>query len=76
MGATSAAAGDTNGKDRTFKGENLLAGMHDSRVGGNGSPQDIVGFGQVNDDDLVLLADLFANTYEVVGLEGQALGEN
>lgn len=47
--------------------------MHDSTIGGNGSPENIVGIGEVNNDDLVLFVDLFAYTYKVVGFESQSL---
>ena len=40
--------------------------MHNSRVCRDGSPQDIVRVRKVDDDDLVLLVDLFTDTYEVV----------
>ncbi len=47
--------------------------MHDSRVGTNWPPEDIVGVRKVDDDDLVLLIDLFAHTNEVVRLKCQGL---
>jgi hypothetical protein len=52
----------------TLESENLLLGMHDSRVCCDGSPQDIVRVGEVDDNDLVLLIDLFTDTYEVIRL--------
>ena len=42
--------------------------MHDGRVGGDWSPEDIVGIGEVDDYDLVGLVDLFPYTDEVVRL--------
>lgn len=47
--------------------------VHYRGVRGNGSPHDIVGVGEVNDHDLILLVDFLPNTDEVVGLEGQGL---
>lgn len=43
--------------------------MHDGTVGSNRSPQDIVGIGKVDNNNLVLFIDLFSHAYEVVGLE-------
>lgn len=42
--------------------------MHDGRVGGDWSPEDIVGIGEVDDYDLVGLVDLLPHANEVVGL--------
>lgn len=53
---------------RTSQSKNLLVRVHDGRVGGNWSPQDIVGIGEVDDDDLVGLIDFLPHTNEVVGL--------
>jgi len=47
--------------------------MHDGRVCGYGATQDIVGIGEVNDDDLVLLVDFFTDTDKVVRLESECL---
>jgi hypothetical protein len=44
--------------------------MHDGRIGANWSPEDIVGVGEVDDYDLILLINLFAHTDEMVGFEG------
>jgi hypothetical protein len=44
--------------------------MHDGRISTDWSPEDIVGVREVNDDDLILLIDLFAHTDEMVRLEG------
>ena len=44
--------------------------MHDGRVGTDWSPEDIVGVREVNNDDLILLIDLFAHANKVVRLEG------
>jgi hypothetical protein len=43
--------------------------MHDGRIGTNWSPKDIVGVGEVDDDDLILLVDLFPQTDEMVRLK-------
>ena len=47
--------------------------MHNGGIGTNWPPKDIVGVGQVNDYDLILLIDLFAHTDKMVGLKGQCL---
>ena len=47
--------------------------MHDGGVGTDWPPEDIVGVGEVNDDDLILFIDLFAHTDKMVGLKGQSL---
>jgi hypothetical protein len=47
--------------------------MHNGGIGTDWPPEDIVGVGEVNDNDLILLIDLFAHTDKVVGLEGQSL---
>ena len=57
----------------TLQRENLLVGMHNGRIGANWPPEDIVGVGKVDDDDLVLLVDLFTHTNEVVRLKCQGL---
>ncbi len=44
--------------------------MHDGRIGTNWSPEDIIGVGEVNDYDLILLINLFAHTDKMVGFEG------
>lgn len=43
--------------------------MHDGGVSTDWSPKDIMGVREVDDDNLVLLIDLFAHTDEMVGLE-------
>lgn len=43
--------------------------MHDGGISTDWSPEDIVGVGKVNDDDLILLIDLFAHTDKMVGLK-------
>jgi len=43
--------------------------MHDGRIGTNWPPKDIVGVREVDDDNLILLVDLFPHTNEMVGLE-------
>ena len=47
--------------------------MHDGRVGANWPSEDIVGVRKVDDNNLVLLVDLFTHTNEVVRLECQGL---
>jgi hypothetical protein len=47
--------------------------MHDGGIGTDWPPEDIVGVGEVNNDDLILLIDLFAHTDKMVGLKGQSL---
>ena len=42
--------------------------VHDGRVRGDWSPENIVGVGEVDDDDLVGFIDLFPDTDKVVGL--------
>ena len=61
-----ATAGDAT--QRTLQSKDLLMRVHNGRVGGDWSPEDIVGIGEVYDDDLVGLVDLFPDTNEVVGL--------
>lgn len=56
----------TNTKQLTFQCKDLLARMHNCTVGSNRSPQDIVGIGKVDNDDLVLFIDLFSHAYEMV----------
>jgi hypothetical protein len=48
--------------------------VHDGRVCGDGTPEDIVGFRKVDDDDLILLIDLFSYTNKAVGFKRQSLG--
>ena len=57
-----------SGGRRTLQSKNLLMRMHNGRVGRNWSPEDIVCIGEVYDDDLVGVVDLFPYTDEVVGL--------
>lgn len=47
--------------------------MHNGRIGTNWPPKDIVGVRKVDNDNLILLVDLFSHTYEMVGLECQSL---
>ena len=47
--------------------------MHDGGIGTDWPSKDIVGVGEVNDNDLILLVDLFAHTDKMVGLKGQRL---
>jgi hypothetical protein len=68
MGSETAA-----GSRRTLERKYLLARVHNGRVGSDGSPEDIVALAQIDDDDLVLFVDLFANANEAVGLERQRL---
>jgi hypothetical protein len=44
--------------------------MHDGRISTDWSSKDIVSVREVDDDNLILLVDLFAHTDEVVRLEG------
>jgi len=52
---------------RTSQSQNLLRRVHDSRVGGNGSSQDIVCLGKVDDDDLALFVYFLSNANEAIG---------
>ncbi len=54
-------------RKRTSQSKNLLVRVHNGRVCRDWSPEDIVGIGEVNDDDLVSLIDLFPHTDEMVG---------
>lgn len=58
-----------------LEGEDALVRVHDHAVGRDGSSEDIVRVGEVNDDDLVLLPDLLADSNEAVRLERQRLPE-
>ena len=58
---------------RTLQGEYFLVWMHNGRVCGDWSSEDIVGVGQVHNDDLVGFIDLFPNTDEMVGLQRESL---
>ena len=49
--------------------QNLLSGMHDGRIGTNWSLKEIVNVRDVDDDNLILLVDLFPHSDEIVGLE-------
>ena len=53
----------------TSQRQDLVFGVHDGRVSRNGSPQYVVGIGEVDDDNLILLADFLAHTDEVVTLK-------
>ena len=44
--------------------------MHDGRISTDWSPKDIGGAREVDDDDLILIVDLFAHADEMVRLEG------
>lgn len=57
----------------TFQRNDLLLRVHNGRVGGDGPPHDIIGICQVNDDDLVLLANFFSYADEVVRLKSKRL---
>ena len=48
-------------------------GVHNGGVRSDWSPEDIVGVGEVHDDDLVGFIDLFPDTDEVVGLQCEGL---
>ena len=58
---------------RTFQSQNLLLRVHNRRVCGDWSTQNIIGVVQVDNDDLVLLVDFLPHTDEMVGFEGQCL---
>ena len=58
---------------RTLESQNLLVGVHNGRVGGDWSTQNIVGVGQVDDDDLVLFVEFLPHTNEMVGFQSQCL---
>ena len=47
--------------------------VHDGRIRCDWTAEDIVGVGEVDDDDLVLFIDFLSYTDKVVGLEGQRL---
>lgn len=47
--------------------------MHNGRVGCNRSSHNIIGIGKVDDDDLILVVYILANTNEVVGFQGESL---
>ena len=49
--------------------QNLLGRMHNGRISTDWSPKDIMGIREVDDDNLILLVDLFAHTDEMVRLE-------
>ena len=57
----------------TLQSENLLLRVHDGRVRRDGSSHEVVRVCQVDDDDLVLLVDLFSYANEVVRLERKRL---
>ena len=59
--------------DLTLQGNDLLVGVHDGTLSRDGSSHNIIGIGQVNNNDLILLSDLLPHTNEVVRLEGQRL---
>ena len=58
---------------RALQRQNLLGGVHNCRIRSNWAPQDIVGIGEVDDDDLILLIDFFTDANEVIALECQCL---
>lgn len=55
----------------TFERDNLANRVHDSRVGSNGPPDDIIRVIHVDDDDLALFADFLADANEPVRLHGE-----
>jgi hypothetical protein len=57
----------------TSESQNLLVGVHNRRVCGDWSTQNIVGVVQVDNDDLVLFVDFLPHTDKMVGFEGQRL---
>ena len=50
--------------------------MHDGRVGGHGPAGGVAGIRHLDDHHLVLLADLLADTDELVRLHGQGVEPN
>lgn len=60
-------------KTHTFQSQNLLVWVHKRRVGSNRSTHDIVGVGEVDNNDLVLVILFLSYTDIVVGLECQGL---
>lgn len=58
----------------TFQRDDLLLRVHNGRVGGDGPPHDIIGICQVDDDDLVLLANFFSYADKVVRFKSERLG--
>ena len=48
--------------------------MHNGGIRSDRSTYDLVGIGEVDDDDLVLLIDFLPHANEVVGLQRQVLG--
>lgn len=58
---------------RTLQREDLLARVHNCAVRCDGSPEDIVGIHEVDNNNLVLLSNLLSYTDEVVGLESEGL---
>lgn len=58
---------------RTLQRKDLLVRMHNRRVCGDWSPEDIVRVGEVHDDDLVGFIDLFPDTDEMVGFQRKSL---
>jgi len=49
--------------------QNLLSGIHDGRIGTNWSPKEIMNVQDVDDNNLILLVDLFLHSDEMVRLE-------
>ena len=57
----------------TLEGQNLLVGVHNRGVGSDWSTQNIVGVGQVDNNDLVLFVNFLPHTDEMVGFQSQCL---
>lgn len=58
---------------RTLQGKNLFMWVHECRVGSNGPAHDIVGIGEVDNDDLVLVILFLSYTDIMVRLERKCL---
>ena len=59
--------------ERTLESDDLGSGVHDGRVGGNGPAGWLAGIRHLNDNHLVLLADLLADANKLVRLHGQGV---
>jgi hypothetical protein len=57
----------------TFEGDYLFFRMHNCRICSDRSSNNIIGIRKVDDNDLVLFPNLFANAYKMIRLEGQGL---
>lgn len=64
------------GARRTLERQDLGDRVHHRRVGGDRPAQRVRRVGHVDDDDLILLADLLADADELVRLHGQGVEPN